>query len=129
PGRRHRAAARRRPPHGQRGDRPDAVDSGIARKPAPARMTFQSAPSDSSVALNRPDSPACAPKHRTRFGVIGAVSFVHVLNDMMQSVIVAIYPLLKGEFHLGFLQIGLITLTFQLTASLLQPVVGMVTDK
>ncbi len=48
---------------------------------------------------------------------------------MMQSVIVAIYPLLQGEFHLGFARIGLITLTFQLTASLLQPVVGLVTDR
>ncbi|MEO7068740.1 MAG: MFS transporter [Rhodanobacter sp.] len=65
----------------------------------------------------------------TRYGVLGAVSFVHVLNDMMQSVIIAIYPLLKGEFSLSFFQIGAITLTFQLTASLLQPVVGMVTDK
>ncbi len=61
--------------------------------------------------------------------MIGAVSFVHVLNDMMQSVILAIYPLLKGEFHLSFLQIGMITLSFQLTASLLQLAVGMVTDK
>jgi MFS transporter, FSR family, fosmidomycin resistance protein len=65
----------------------------------------------------------------TRFGIIGAVSFVHLLNDMMQSVIVTIYPLLKDEFELSFVQIGLITLTFQLTASLLQPVVGMVTDR
>lgn len=65
----------------------------------------------------------------TRFNIIGAVSFSHALNDVMQSVIVAIYPLLKGEFHLGFFQIGLITLTFQITASLLQPVVGIVTDK
>ncbi|MBV6418153.1 MAG: Fosmidomycin resistance protein [Steroidobacteraceae bacterium] len=65
----------------------------------------------------------------TRYGVIGAVSFVHTLNDMMQSVIVAIYPLLKGEFDLTFFQIGVISLTFQLTASLLQPVVGMVTDR
>ncbi|MGH8273427.1 MAG: MFS transporter [Gammaproteobacteria bacterium] len=65
----------------------------------------------------------------TRYSVIGAVSFVHVLNDMMQSVIVAIYPMLKGGFDLNFFQIGAITLTFQLTASLLQPVVGMVTDK
>ncbi|MGH8427698.1 MAG: MFS transporter [Gammaproteobacteria bacterium] len=65
----------------------------------------------------------------TRYSVLGAVSFVHVLNDMMQSVIVAIYPLLKGSFNLSFFQIGAITLTFQLTASLLQPVVGMVTDK
>jgi len=61
--------------------------------------------------------------------MLGAVSFVHVLNDMMQSVILAIYPLLKGEFELSFLQIGMITLTFQLTASLLQPVVGLITDK
>lgn len=66
---------------------------------------------------------------RTRYGVIATVSFVHVLNDMMQSVIITIYPLLKGEFHLSYAQIGLITLAFQLTASLLQPLVGMVTDK
>ena len=72
---------------------------------------------------------ATAATSTTRYGVLGAVSFVHVLNDMMQSVIVAIYPLLKGEFELSFFQIGVITLTFQLTASLLQPVVGMVTDK
>ncbi|HEU0196578.1 MAG TPA: MFS transporter [Nevskiaceae bacterium] len=65
----------------------------------------------------------------TRFSVIGTVSFVHVLNDMMQSVIITIYPLLKGEFHLSYVQIGCITLAFQLTASLLQPVVGMITDK
>ncbi|HEX5489323.1 MAG TPA: MFS transporter [Rhodanobacteraceae bacterium] len=74
-------------------------------------------------------APASTPHAPTRYSVLGAVSFVHVLNDMMQSVIVAIYPLLKGEFDLGFFQIGAITLTFQLTASLLQPVVGMVTDK
>jgi FSR family fosmidomycin resistance protein-like MFS transporter len=52
-----------------------------------------------------------------------------MLNDMMQSVIVTIYPLLKHEFALSFIQIGLITMTFQVTASILQPVVGMVTDK
>ncbi len=72
---------------------------------------------------------AAAARGPTRYGPLVAVSFVHVLNDMMQSVIVAIYPLLKGEFDLGFFQIGAITLTFQLTASLLQPVVGMVTDR
>jgi FSR family fosmidomycin resistance protein-like MFS transporter len=65
----------------------------------------------------------------TRFSIIGAVSFVHVLNDMLQSVIVAIYPMLKDGFHLTLAQIGLITLTFQLTASLLQPMVGMITDE
>jgi FSR family fosmidomycin resistance protein-like MFS transporter len=75
------------------------------------------------------EAATTAPLSTTRYGVLGAVSFVHVLNDMMQSVIVAIYPLLKGEFELSFFQIGAITLTFQLTASLLQPVVGMVTDR
>lgn len=67
--------------------------------------------------------------HQSRFGIIGAVSFVHLLNDMMQSVIVTIYPLLKSEFALSFVQIGMVTFTFQLTASLLQPVVGWVSDR
>ena len=78
------------------------------------------------------ESPATAVQHpedATRFPVLGAISFSHLLNDMMQSLILAIYPLLKGDFHLSFFQVGAITLTFQLTASLLQPVVGLVTDK
>ncbi|HNZ96528.1 MAG TPA: MFS transporter, partial [Thermoanaerobaculia bacterium] len=61
--------------------------------------------------------------------MLGAISFAHVLNDMMQSVIITIYPLLKDEFALSFVQVGAITLTFQMTASLLQPVVGTFTDK
>jgi FSR family fosmidomycin resistance protein-like MFS transporter len=61
--------------------------------------------------------------------VLGAISTAHMLNDMMQSLILAIYPILKGEFALSFTQIGLITLTYQLTASLLQPLVGLYTDK
>ena len=65
----------------------------------------------------------------TTFWVIGAVSFCHMLNDMMQSLLPAIYPTLKQSFHLNFAQIGLLTLAFQLTASLLQPVVGMVADR
>ena len=65
----------------------------------------------------------------TAFGVLSAISFAHLLNDMIQSLILAIYPLLKGEFHLSFGQIGLITLTYQLTASLLQPLVGWFTDR
>ncbi len=59
---------------------------------------------------------------QTRFKVLGAISFSHFLNDMMQSLIVAIYPLLKGEFHLSFAQVGVITLTYQICASVLQPV-------
>ncbi len=66
---------------------------------------------------------------QTRFNVLGAISFSHFLNDMMQSLIVAIYPLLKGEFHLSFVQIGAITLTYQICASLLQPLIGVYTDK
>src|SRR5450432_2077229 len=66
---------------------------------------------------------------QTRFKVLGAISFAHFLNDMMQSLIVAIYPLLKGEFHLSFVQIGVITLTYQICASLLQPLIGVYTDK
>jgi FSR family fosmidomycin resistance protein-like MFS transporter len=65
----------------------------------------------------------------TRFNLLGALSFSHFLNDMMQSLIVAIYPLLKGEFHLSFVQIGTITLTYQACASLLQPIIGIYTDK
>ncbi len=68
-------------------------------------------------------------REKTVFAVLGAISFCHLLNDMVQSLIPAIYPILKDAFHLDFGQIGLITLTFQITASLLQPVVGLYTDK
>jgi len=65
----------------------------------------------------------------TAFTVILAVSLCHGINDIMQSLLSAIYPLLKENYGLDFWQIGLLTFTFQLTASLLQPVVGMITDK
>ena len=68
-------------------------------------------------------------QNRTSFRVLGAISFSHMLNDMIQSLILAIYPLLKGTLHLSFAQIGLITLAYQLTASLLQPLVGLYTDR
>ena len=68
-------------------------------------------------------------KSRTSFGILGAISVSHLLNDMIQSLILAIYPILQGEFSLSFMQIGMITLTFQLSSSLLQPVVGYWTDK
>jgi MFS transporter, FSR family, fosmidomycin resistance protein len=79
-----------------------------------------------SVTVNPPHSIAAL---QPRFNVLGAISFSHFLNDMMQSLIVAIYPLLKGEFHLNFAQVGAITLTYQVCASLLQPVIGVYTDK
>ncbi|EMF0808052.1 MFS transporter [Enterobacter hormaechei] len=74
-------------------------------------------------------APASPPKSRTSFKVLGAISLSHLLNDMIQSLILAIYPLLQSEFSLTFVQIGMITLTFQLASSLLQPVVGYWTDK
>src|SRR3569833_3119279 len=61
--------------------------------------------------------------------VLTALSTSHLVNDMMQSLILAMYPVLKGEFSLTFSQIGLISLTYQMTASLLQPLVGLFTDK
>lgn len=74
---------------------------------------------------------ASTPPERTgpAFGVLGAISTSHLINDMMQSLILAMYPILKGEFQLSFGQIGLITLTYQLTASLLQPLIGTFTDR
>jgi FSR family fosmidomycin resistance protein-like MFS transporter len=65
----------------------------------------------------------------TVFGVLAAISFSHLLNDMMQSVVPAIYPMLKQSYHLDFGQIGVISLAFQITASLFQPLVGMYTDR
>src|SRR5712692_11969622 len=62
-------------------------------------------------------------------GILAAISVSHLLNDTVQSLIPAIYPILKATFQLSFAQIGLIALTLQLTASLLQPLVGMYTDR
>lgn len=91
------------------------------------------------------DSPAIAPQAQpaiaeapnvetpivetTVFRVIVAISFCHLLNDMMQSLLPAIYPSLKGELGLSFSQIGLVTLVYQVTASILQPMIGLYADK
>ena len=66
---------------------------------------------------------------RTAFTVLAAISFCHFLNDMMQALLPAMYPMLKQDFGLDFGQVGLITFTFQLAASLLQPVIGHYTDR
>jgi FSR family fosmidomycin resistance protein-like MFS transporter len=65
----------------------------------------------------------------TAFSVLAAISFCHMLNDMMQSLLPAIYPILKENYGLTFGQIGFLTFTFQATASLLQPLIGLFTDK
>lgn len=61
--------------------------------------------------------------------IVGAVAFAHLLNDLIQAVLPAIYPMLKEKYHLSFGQIGWIALVYQVTASLLQPWVGLYTDK
>lgn len=66
---------------------------------------------------------------QTVFVVLFAISFSHLLNDMVQSLMPAIYPIIKANFHLNYSQIGLITLVFQMSASILQPLVGLYTDK
>ncbi len=74
-------------------------------------------------------APPISATQTTVFGVIVAISFCHMLNDMMQSLLPAIYPGLKDELHLSFTQIGLVTLAYQITASILQPLVGLYADR
>ena len=74
-------------------------------------------------------TPSQTLRERTSYAVLVMISFCHFLNDMIQSLLPAIYPILKGNFHLDFAQVGMITFTNQLTASVLQPVVGSYTDK
>ncbi len=70
-----------------------------------------------------------APVQKTVYTILFTISLGHLLNDLMQSVIPAVYPVIKDKYHFSFTQIGIITFTFQLTASILQPFVGMYTDK
>jgi FSR family fosmidomycin resistance protein-like MFS transporter len=76
-----------------------------------------------------PATPAESAIRKTVFPILLAISFSHLLNDTMQSLIPSTYPLLKRSLKLDFSQLGLITFSFQLTASLLQPFVGLYTDK
>ena len=75
-------------------------------------------------AVNQP-----ATTGRTAFTILLAISFCHLLNDMMQSLLPALYPMLKTSYALSFGQIGILTFTFQITASLLQPIIGSYTDR
>ena len=74
------------------------------------------------------DAPAPHTREMTAFAVLAAISLSHLLNDTIQSLLPAIYPLLKSSFDLSFAQIGMMTLALMLTASILQPVVGHYTD-
>jgi FSR family fosmidomycin resistance protein-like MFS transporter len=84
------------------------------------------ATSSSDIAAHRQRPHAT---EATAFSVLAAISFSHLLNDAVQSLIPAIYPILKASFHLTFGQIGLMTLALLVTASLLQPLVGLYTDR
>jgi MFS transporter, FSR family, fosmidomycin resistance protein len=81
---------------------------------------------DTTAAADRPISTAV---ETTTMSIILAVSFSHLLNDMMQSLLPAMYPMLKDNYQLDYWQIGLLTFTFQITASILQPIIGLYTDK
>ncbi|RTM05338.1 MAG: MFS transporter [Hyphomicrobiales bacterium] len=82
-----------------------------------------------ATSVAAPATASSTSAQATVFAVILSVSFCHGINDIMQSLLPAIYPLLKENYGLDFWQIGLLTFTFQVTASLLQPIIGMVTDK
>src|SRR5689334_614239 len=84
-----------------------------------------------STTLNssRTDSVAAGMIHGTTFIVLFGIAFCHLLNDMMQSLLSAIYPQLKANLDLNFAQVGMISMTYQLTASLLQPLVGLYSDR
>lgn len=75
------------------------------------------------------NAPASALAGKTTLSIIVAVSACHLINDVMQSLISAIYPILKDNYGLDYVQVGLLTFTFQCVASLLQPVIGMYTDR
>lgn len=84
--------------------------------------------STTDVSVQPPPATSLAAE-RTAYGILGAVSVSHLLNDVVQSLLPAIYPLLKESFALSFSQVGYMTLALMLTASILQPVVGFLTDR
>lgn len=84
---------------------------------------------DATTTLPSPSNPLAEAAERTFVPVIFALSLSHLLNDTLQSLLPAIYPMLKDSHGLTFTQIGFITFTFQVTASLLQPLVGLYTDR
>lgn len=66
---------------------------------------------------------------KTVYSILFAISFAHLLNDLIQAIIPSVYPILKEKYNLSFSQIGLITFAFQFSASIFQPLVGYYTDK
>src|SRR5204863_9520893 len=110
------------------------LGSAIARRKRAVKMCLLSTAPDSPIAAPDLGTDALRTPGRSQatgpvLSVLTALSFSHLLNDAMQSLIPAIYPILKSALHLDFVHVGLITLTNQLTASVLQPFVGFYTDR
>jgi FSR family fosmidomycin resistance protein-like MFS transporter len=82
-----------------------------------------------SESVSKIGEKSAIPAEVTVYPILIALSVSHLLNDTLQSLIPSIYPMVKDSFHLNFTQIGIITLTFQLSASILQPIIGLYTDK
>src|SRR5687768_17412418 len=105
----------------------------LARSPRPAQARAVASPAGGPpamlpyVVLTPP--PDAQPQPRTAYPVLIGISGGHLINDLLQSLVPAVYPILKANFALSFWQIGLITLTGQVTASLLQPFVGFWADR
>ena len=97
------------------------------------KTAHQSPAPASSLTPSVSSLPPSASTHydpaRLVFPIVAAVGFAHLLNDLIQAILPAIYPMLKEQYLLSFTQVGLITLIFQITASLLQPAIGLYTDK
>jgi len=109
---------------------------GVGTAEYTAAACYAVAVSDTSLASRTTQAAAAVAPRVTAhavgaatFSVILSLSFCHLLNDMMQSLVPALYPILKSSYGLTFSQVGLITLAFQFTASMLQPVVGIYTDR
>ena len=100
----------------------------LARPDRKMRMSENTLPANAAtIPQTRVTTPVA--DGGTTFAILVSLSFCHMLNDLNQSLVPALYPILKDSYKLDFAQIGMITLAFQLTASMLQPVVGFVTDK
>ncbi len=96
-------------------------------QPGAADAAASTTPPAATAAASSGNAPASA--STLVLPIVGAVAFVHLLNDLIQATLPAIYPMLKDQFGLSFTQVGLISLVYQCTASLLQPWIGLYTDK
>ena len=101
----------------------------VAGREAETPPEVEMAPTAAVMPVTSPAPIAPPSQEAMVVAIVAAVSFCHCLNDLIQALLPAIYPILKDSYGLDFGQIGLITLVFQVSASLLQPLVGMYTDK